>query len=160
MNTSNGCSQEMKRLLSFLLVFTCFICFIVILLLHVILCAFFHAFLKGRMENGKDSNPVGRSYRKKFWFLIYLIIRDVWELNQLLELRVKASWQIYMQVSDCLEWESKYQLNTLKKPGESGRFYCCAQLLCLLLPNCENTGEPPQKLQELGADIALCPKSR
>lgn len=91
MNTSNGCSQEMKRLLSFLLVFTCFICFIVILLLHVILCAFFHAFLKGRLENGKDSNPVGRSYRKKFWFLIYLIIRDVWELNQLLELRVKAS---------------------------------------------------------------------
>lgn len=38
-NTSNGCSQEMKRLLFSLLVFTFFICFIVILLLHVIVCA-------------------------------------------------------------------------------------------------------------------------
>lgn len=91
MSTSNGCSQEMKRLLFFCLVFTCFIYFIVILLLHVIVCAFFHAFLKGRMENGMDSNPVDRSYKKKCWFLIYLIIRDGWEPNQLLELGVKAS---------------------------------------------------------------------
>lgn len=55
------------------------------------------------MENGKDSNPVGRTYKKKCWLLIYLIIRNVWELNQLLELRVKVSWEIYMQVSDSLE---------------------------------------------------------
>lgn len=77
---------------------------------YMLLCVhFFMLFLKGRMENGKDSNPVGRSYEKNCWFLIYLIIRDVWELKQLLELRVKAPWQIYMQVSDSLEWESKYQ---------------------------------------------------
>lgn len=55
------------------------------------------------MENGKDPNPVGRSYKKKCWFLIHLIIREVWELNQLLELRVKESRESYMQVSDSLE---------------------------------------------------------
>lgn len=73
---------------------------------YMLLCVhatFFHAFLKGRMENGKDPNPVGRSYKKKCWFLIHLIIREVWELNQLLELRVKESRESYMQVSDSLE---------------------------------------------------------
>lgn len=91
---------------------------------YMLLCVratFFHAFLKGRMENGKDSNPVSRRHKKKCWVLIYLIIRGVWELNQLLELRVKAPWQIYMQVSDSLEWKSKHQLNTLKRHGGSVR---------------------------------------
>jgi len=80
MNASNRCSQEMKRVFFFSLVFTCFVGSIIILLLYIIIraCDIFHDFFfNGKMANGKYSNPMCSSDMKKCWFLTHVIIRDV-----------------------------------------------------------------------------------
>lgn len=55
MNASNRCSQEMNRVFFFSLVFTCFVGSIIILLLHIIICAcdiFLAFFLMGGWRMG------------------------------------------------------------------------------------------------------------
>lgn len=69
MNTSNGCSQEMKRLLFFLLVFTCFVCFIVILLLHVIVWAFFLAFFEWEDGEWEEFQSCGQELQEEMLVL-------------------------------------------------------------------------------------------
>lgn len=69
MNTSNGCSQEMKGLLFFCLVFPCFFCFIVILLLHVIVCAFFHPFFEREDGEWKGFQSCGQELEEEMLVL-------------------------------------------------------------------------------------------